>query len=373
MESSAPLQAGVIAPDLSRIVQGKGPYLTLYLPVEPEIENAAQKSEIAWRSVRKDMAAEGVPDTLLDTIDSLVPDAHQYGRCLAVVGQGLGLSHVEHGPIGPATPWFSWASLPVLAPIIEWRQLQAPYILVLTDRTGADLIAFQGEETVAKRIAGNEDHQLTRSKPGGWSQRRYQQRAQNTWEDNAEDVAEELGRLAKQIDARLVLAAGDVRALEMLQKELGQEVAGIFRTLEGGRAAGSDKAGIEEEARRQVAILLGQEAGQTLDRFREEVGQADQAVEGADATLEALSRAQVDTLLLYDHPDDDRTAWFGLEPIPAGATEARLEELGIEPRMEGRLVDVAVRAALGTGAGVRVIPAESGIADNLGALLRWSA
>jgi hypothetical protein len=373
MEASAPLQAGILAPELTRLTQGEGPFLTLYLPVEPEIDNAAQRSEIAWKSIRAEMETRGVPDTLLQTIDTLVPDAHQHGRCLAVVGQGLGLSHVEHGPIGPATPWFSWAALPVLTPIIEWRQLQAPYILVLTDRTGADLVAFQGEETVARRIAGNEEHQLTRSKPGGWSQRRYQQRAQNTWEDNAEDVAEELGRLAKQIDARLVLAAGDVRALEMLEKELGQEVQPIFRIIEGGRAAGSDKAEIEEEARRQVAILLGQETGQTLDRYREEVGQADLATAGSDATLEALTRAQVDTLLLYDHPEDDRTAWFGLEPIPVAATEARLEELGIEPRHEGRLIDVLVRAAFGTGAGVRVIPEESGIADNVGALLRWSA
>ena len=373
MESSAPLQAGVIAPDLARITQGQGPYLTLYLPVEPEIENAAQKSEIAWKSVRAEMAAREVPDTLLQTIDPLVPEAHQHGRCLAVVGQGLGVSHVEQGPIGPATPWFSWAALPVLVPIIEWRQLQAPYVLVLTDRTGADLVAFAGEEALAKRTTGNEEHQLAKSKPGGWSQRRYQQRAENTWEDNAEAVAEELGRLAKQVDARLILAAGDVRALEMLEKELGQEEAGIFHTLEGGRAAGAHRSEIEEEARRQVAILLGQEAGQTLDRFREEIGQQDQAVEGAAATLDALSRAQVDTLLVYDHPEDDRTAWFGLEAVPAAATEARLEELGVEPRMEGRLVDVAVRAALGTGAGVRVIPAESGVADNLGALLRWRA
>ncbi len=372
-ESSAPIQAGITAPDLTRITQGTGPFLTLFLPLEPEIDNAAQKSGIAWKSIRAEMEAEGVPDTILQTIDPLVPDAHQDGRCLAVIGQGLGLSHVEHGPIPPSAPWFHWAELPVLTPIIEWRQLQAPYILVLTDRTGADLVAFQGEETVAKRVAGNEEHQLSRSKPGGWSQRRFQQRAIATWEDNAEAVAEELAGLAKQIDARLVLATGDVRALEMLEKELGQEVRPIFRTIEGGRGAGTDKAEIEEEARRQVAILLGQETGQTLDRFREEVGQVDLATEGADATLEALSRAQVDTLLVYDHPDDDRTAWFGLEPVPVAATEARLEELGIEPRHEGRLIDVLVRAALGTGSSVRVIPEESGVADNVGALLRWSA
>ena len=30
---------------------------------------------------------------------------------------------------------------------------------------------------------------ITKIAAGGWSQRRYQQRAENTWEDNARDVA----------------------------------------------------------------------------------------------------------------------------------------------------------------------------------------
>ena len=373
MDATAPLQAGITAPDLARIAQEQGPFLTLYLPTDPEIDNAAQKSLTAWKSARNELEGRGVPAGLLDSIDPLVPDAHQYGRCLAVIArEGSGPVHVEHGPQGPSAARVSWAPLPVLVPLLEWRQLQAPHILVLADRTGANLIAFQGEEAVARRTTGNEDHVLSKSSPGGWSQKRYQQHAENTWEDNADAVAEELARLAKQIDARLVVAAGDVRALEMLEKSVPEEVSLIFHKISGGRGAGNDQAEIEEEARRQVDILLGKETGQVLDRFREEVGQVDLAAAGADATLEALSRAQIDTLLVYDHPEDDRTAWFGLEPIPVAATEARLQELGVEPRTEGRLVDVLVRATLGTGASVRVVPAESGVPDGVGALLRWS-
>jgi hypothetical protein len=374
MEAAAPLHAGLHAQDLARITAPPGPYLTLYLPTDPEIENAAQKSLAAWKSERRDLEEQGVPAEILDAIDPLVPDAHQKGRCLAALAsQNAGLVHVEHGPLPPPMPRSSWAALPALAPIVEWRQMQAPYILVLTDRAGANIVAFQGEETVATRSAGVEEHILRKSAPGGWSQRRYQQHAENTWEDNAEDVAEEVARLAKQIDAVLVVGAGDVRALEMLEKALPKELDGIFHTIPGGRAAGTDKTEIEDEARQQVAMLIEQATGRVLDRFREEVGQRDLAVEGADATLEALSRAQIDTLLIYDHGEDDRTAWFGLEPIPIAATEARLAELNIEPRSEGRLIDVLVRAALGTGAGIRVVPAEAGIADNVGALLRWTS
>ena len=48
--------------------------------------------------------------------------------------------------------------------------------------------------------------------------------------------------------------------------------------------------------------------------------------------------------------------------------------LGVDEPVEGRLVDVAVRAALGTGAGIRVVPpGAAGPTDGMGAVLRWSA
>ncbi|MGH2683958.1 MAG: Vms1/Ankzf1 family peptidyl-tRNA hydrolase, partial [Actinomycetota bacterium] len=199
------------------------------------------------------------------------------------------------------------------------------------------------------------------------------ERAEHTWENNAEAVVHEVSRMAKQFDARLIVAAGDVRALELLERDLPKDLLERLAIVSGGRAAGTDKEATLEEARRRMQILVDQETGRILERFREEVGQRDLAMEGKDNTLEALTRAQVDTLLVHDDPEDDRPASFTSDPIPVAATEARLAELGVEPRTEGRLIDVLIRAALGTGATVRVIPAESGVADNVGALLRWTA
>ncbi len=47
-----------------------------------------------------------------------------------------------------------------------------------------------------------------------------------------------------------------------------------------------------------------------------------------------------------------------------------LRALGEEP-LEGRLVDVAVRAALGTGAAVRVVPRSGNAHEGIGGVLRW--
>ena len=372
MEGQDSLQLGVAVQDLARLAKVSGQVLSVYLPLQPGVENAGQRSEAAWKAARQELEGAGVPNEVLDHVDDLVPDAHQHGHSLAVIADASGVLHSEHGPVAPPATRWSWAPLPSLGPIIEWRQGQPGHVLVLADRAGADLIAYAGQESVDRREAGDEDDVISRVKPGGWSQRRYQERALNSWEGNAEATAAELARMVKQHDARLVVAAGDVRAIEMLEKDLPQEIQGIFVKVEGARNAGADTGAIEEEALRQVEILASQETGQILAKFREEVGQSDLAVQGKDNTLEALSRAQVDTLLVYDDPEDDRPAYFTSEPIPVAATEGRLEELGVEPRTKGRVVDVVIRAALGTGAGVRIIPGESGVADNIGALLRWT-
>ena len=89
--------------------------------------------------------------------------------------------------------------------------------------------------------------------------------------------------------------------------------------------------------------------------------------------MSALAMAAVDVLLVAaDDPDDPRKAWFGPEPTQVGVTAADVRSMGVDQPQEGRLVDVAVRAALGTGAGIRVIGTGAGLEGGIGAILRWS-
>lgn len=53
-------------------------------------------------------------------------------------------------------------------------------------------------------------------------------------------------------------------------------------------------------------------------------------------------------------------------------TSEATPRFGIHAQDLAGLADVLVRAALGTGAGVRIVPAESGITDGVVAILRWS-
>ena len=362
----------VTAPELAEVVQSEGPFATLYLTTESQVQNAAQRSEQRWKTVRREMAEAGVPEEVLGGIDPLVPDAHLHGECLAVVGNRGGVQHVEHLPRPPRRELFRWAPLPSLVPMLEWRQSSPPHVAVLADRQGADLLAFRRDRPDLHRDAGGWADPLAKSAPGGWSQRRYQERAENTWEHNADDVAREVMRLLERADARVLVAAGDVRALQLLREALPREVSENLHAVEGGRSAdGSTEAFLGEVARVVDSVVDGDTAA-LLEKFREELGQADRAVDGSQPTLAALAQAQVEVLLVRDDPDDDRQAWFGPEPTQVAIHAEHLQGVGAGDPLQARLVDVAVRAALGTGAGVRVIPDGDLPRGGLGAILRWS-
>jgi hypothetical protein len=373
METSGqPIPAAVRAPDLSDLVSGPGPFATVYLTTEARVENAAQRSEVRWKTARDELVAAGAPEEVAAAIDPVVPDAHLEGDGLGVVVRDDGFVHVEHAPGPPPVDRALWAPLPSLAPLLAWRQSSLPHLLVLADRQGADLVAVRGDGRDLHRQAGGDDTAIRKVNAGGWSQRRYQERAENTWEKNADDVARQVAALADRVGARLVAVAGDVRALALLREALPRDVADMVHEVGGGRSAD----GSDEAAAAQVAELVDQavqsDTAALIDKFREEAGQHDRAADGPEETLRALAAAQVDVLLVHDEPADDRTAWFGPEPTLVATSPATLRDLGADEPSEARLVDVAVRAALGTGAGVRVVPRIDMPTGGLGAILRWA-
>ena len=359
--------------DLADLLKPPGPFLSIQLTTEAGIDNAAQRSEQRWRSARDDASAQGAPEEALAAIDPLLGDAHLEGDGLAVVATSAGVVHVEHGPQPPPRELVRGASLPSLVQVVAWRQATPGYVTVLADRQGADLTGYRRERPEAHREAGGDDFPIRKPSAGGWSQRRYQERAEHTWERNAADAADQVAKLARRVDARLVVAAGDERAVTMLEEALPEELRDRFVVVSGGRSEDGSEQSFEAQARTAVELAVNADLGALLEKFREERGQHDRAADGPEATLNALAMAAVDVLLVApDDPDDARTAWFGPDPTQLALRTDDLEGLGVESPSEGRLVDVAVRAALGTGAGVCVVPPGTDLDGGMAAVLRWS-
>ena len=300
-----------------------GPFLTIYVPTESGVPNAAQKSEAEWKTLRNRLAGEGAPESVLQHVDPLITGAHLEGETLAVVATEDGVQLVEHLDES-LQPRGAFGDTADLVPIIKARQERIPYVVASADHGGADIAAF-GPKNLEERVG--DDEPLRKSSPGGWSQPRYQRRAENDWAANAAEAAGEVARLADRYDARIVLIGGDVRAAHMLADQLPKELPTAF--VEGDR---------DDETRRLVNTVVAEDTVAILDKFKEERGQQDRAVDGVKDTADALQRAAVDVLLVPDNAEG---------------------------------VDALIRDAIATGASVRVIPA-AGPVDGVGAILRWA-
>jgi len=373
MESSEQHMHGAIeAPDLATLVGGEGPFLSLYLNTERAVENAGPLAQQRWKTARRDLEGRGVSDALLYEIDRIVPEAHLEGDCLAVIGGAEQILHVEHGPaVGPHDET-TWGPIPHLLPIVRWRQSEPPYVVVLIDRTGADLFGLRrGSRELHSEVEGEHD-ELRKVGPGGWSQRRYQQRAEDSWEQNAEQVAAAVERLVVQVQPAFVAVAGDVRAVGLLRESLPKEADELVHVIEGERPWEGKGDPIPHEVHELVERHVRERTEAVLARFRGEQGQHDKAVEGVAATARTLAQAKVAMLLVADRDDDERTLWFGPDPALLASDDQDLKALGVDSPEEGPALDVLTRAALGTGAGIRVVDDGKELDEGVGGLLRWS-
>src|SRR5215210_1029455 len=110
-----------------------------------------------------------------------------------------------------------------------------PYVVVLIDRTGADLFGIRrGSRKLHAEVEGEHD-ELRKVGPGGWSQHRYQQRAEDSWEQNAEQVASAVERLVVQVQPAFIAVAGDIRAAALLREALPKEVDDLVDVIAGER------------------------------------------------------------------------------------------------------------------------------------------
>jgi release factor family 2 len=375
METSEQLPHGAVeAPDLAELVRRPGPFLSVFLNTERHVADAAERAIARWKTVRHDLPKKVVPDAVLEPIDEIVTEAHLEGDGLVVIADATGVLHVEHGPALQRNDEATWGPIPGLLPIIRWRQSEPTYLVVMTDRTGADIFGFRrGSPELHAEVEG-EHNEIRKVQAGGWSQKRYQQRAEDSWEHNAEQVAERVTRLADQIKPAFVAVAGDVRAVALLRESLPERVVELVHVIEKEIPRKLEK---DDPVPEDVWALVQQHVRETgealLARFEEERGRHDKAVQGVDATTRALAMAQVAVLLIADGGEDDHQLWFGSNPSMLAATDQELKDLGVDSPAQGPAQDVLPRAALGTSAGIRILEDPNLIEEGVGALLRWTA
>src|SRR3954451_5703950 len=355
--------------DLAQLVLRDGPFLTVWAggsvdPARAAVDAVGTEGPIAVE----------VAEQLGSELSERLAGGASAGGVIGIADP-TGVLLVESLPEPPRGDIARVSPLPSLSPLVEHRQGTVPYIVALVDRRGADLHWSDGERTGERTVEAPDDMRIQKFKDSdsgsGSRQRDLQQKVENNWDRIAADVAAALVELSSRVNSRVITVAGDVRAVQLLRDHVPAEVAALMRDVPGTRH--EDGAGElrDKAVRRWVRTAVAQETVEALNVFERERGQRDRAADGPAETFAALCEARVDVLLVHDDVDDERSAWFAREmPGIVALERTTIDDLRHEA-VEGRLVDVAMRAALATSAGVRIIPRSGPVQDGVGAILRW--
>ena len=342
IDPAARLTSTFSTDDLRAFVDGDGPYATVLLPAPSGQFGSDHRFEVMWKHARRRLEADW-PEDRLDALGEAVADLHHSDAPAFVVAQradGTILIEPLNAGLKGDDAVVEVADHPRLLEIIDDRQRTLPHIVVDTDRTGATVTGFDaGEPTGTEDVEGDTEH-INRVRGGGWSHRRFQQRAENTWERNAGEVADVVSRMARDLDPVLIAVAGEVRAKQFLHEALDQEFGDRLADIEAGDIDGVSSEVVDlladRRARFQVAIL---------ERFRDQGGITDPG----DVET-ALREGRVETLLVAGPTST----------MDDGDRRRRLDAIG-----------AAITAALTTSATIVVVPQTAEMTGGLAALARW--
>jgi stalled ribosome rescue protein Dom34 len=215
-------------------------------------------------------------------------------------------------------------------------ELQRSELIVgaLVDRVGADIHIVNATEIRRHETVVGEEEFVHKGAPGGWSQHRFQTRAEQVWKRNSGLVARRIAKLLTGNGLRNAVVSGDVRAVGFLLDQLPESVrARVEHVQAGGRHEPASTQRLKEAAKELAIRDEAARRDESLERLRDP-----RAViaHGIGQAIEPLMRGTVEVLFVTDRvPPHD---W--LDFAVQRALEAQAEVV---------IVPVDQRARIGSG------------------------
>jgi release factor family 2 len=347
------------------------PFASVYLDMSRNTERAVGEIPRRWNAVAEQLADQGCDPTTIARLGTAIREhpARPGRHGLAAFAADREVLLVEEVPNPLPTPVGTIGPLPDVMPLVIQRGRQVPYLRVVVDHVGADLDgATAGGLTRGAAVHGDETG-VHKAQPGGWSQPRYQRRAENTWQRNATAAVQAVVDLATETGAEVLVVAGDPQSRPLLIEHLpAWWRARVVTTDLGSRAPGADPAALDEATRTAVADLDAVRTSGLLDRYHEQRG-AGGPVSGPGAVVAALQRGQADTVLLADDASGWSRLWIGPEPTHLAFVPEDLRAMGVDQPRRAPADAALVRALVGTEA--ELVFTTDGLDTGEGVVLRW--
>ena len=347
-------------PWLKTALETDGPFITVHLDTTRTDPQSAAALATRWAQMRSGLADDGAPDDLLEQIEETVlspsPIGGRHGRTIVATDTEILVDRVL--PVPPEQESAQRGDAPVLLPLLQLTRFAVSQLLILVDRSGADLHLRAPENPSIRQspnglgedstVEGGHDvvHKanLGGGSPPGWGANNYEARVEDSWERNADAVAEKVDAIVRERLPDMVLLSGDVRAQGLLKAALGQEAQERLVEIPGGtRSVALESESFRAEVAEATEEFVRSRQHELIERFRESQGRDGASVGGAAEVAQALDRGQVEELIFVS----------GQEP-------SAIEDL--------------FRQALGTDAGIFALGQEEDqddLPEGIGAMLRW--
>lgn len=334
---------------LRPVVDGSGPFVTVYLEGRAPAEDAAQQVRLRWKDQRERLQNQDADPAALDAVEDALfgeqaGEVHTDGRVLVATAAGVALDAPWDAALGSGDAAY-WTAAPELGAYVRERARAVRLLVVVAHdqqhatvrqevvAAGHDLTEFDAETVTGTSRGGTH-------KPRGQalSHNQIQRRAEEATQRNARDIVARAAEVAATFDPRRLVLAGEAQARTAIHAELPVDLAEICVDVDrGGSDDDTAEEVLAEELRRVASDCSAQHAAARTEQF--ETAAAQQlATDGAGPVGQAAQMAAVETLL-FTHTQ------------PASA--------------EAALVSDCVRA----GAEVDLVDTE--LTDGVGAILRF--
>jgi peptide chain release factor subunit 1 len=263
------------------------------------------------------------------------------------------------------------ASVPHLYPLAKVNDRYPRYAALLVNTNSARLFVFSLGSTEAIQQVTNQKTRKTMV--GGWSQARYQRHVEHFHLQHMKEVVDALDRVVRDENIGQVVVACDETArpllLDQLPKHLHDKVADVI-ALDTNAPDHQVLAATLETLQQKDTETDAEQVQAMLNAWRA----SGLAVAGPEATLTALSRGQVDELLIAADAQQLKPTQTLPDGASPGAVEIDTTAAGpdVDPnrvKLAGELVALAQQ----TSARIRFIedPSLLGDVGGVGALLRF--
>lgn len=248
--------------------------------------------------------------------------------------------------------WLFIGSMPHLYPLVKLAEQYPRYAAVVLDTHQARIVVFGLGEVERKAEVTNV--KTRRSAMGGWSQARYQRRAENFHLHHVKEVVETLDKIVTAENIQHIVIAGDEVVVPLVKEQLPQrlmdKLADIVRL---------EQHVPEDELLRSTLEALRQKDAESDIECVEEVVGAWQAnglgTVGSDGVLTALQLGQVDELLIGGTPDLLKPVQNMTNSVAGDVTADTSAPSGPGQSDKIKLASELVTRAQQTGARVRII------------------